>query len=526
MLKKFIIEDLNIKYFLGLIFNCLQTTLVNLSLGFVYLNLFNDSFTFKNLVVSLILLSIYFFTVIPLSGYLMEFNQSKVKNNVKLKTMYKCLKNKEDITDDQFYYHLENDCENIGGFLGWNVAVLFQALISGIVSIVFLFRYSFLMSFLILLSGTILIFFNYFTNSKLLKLNEEIRSLNVLRYEKIKEITNNLRSIKLFNIKKMILDEVDEINAKVYRKKLLLEKLNFVLSLLDTLLSECILTIVLVIYGSYLILTNKMSFNSFALLFQLSTGLSFMFNSINSLYRSVQENIISYKEINKFYDKDEIKLKNYNEYIESIEFKNVDLGYKSKTTVENIDLELNFPNDYFILGENGTGKSTILKSICHTLKPLRGKILINGNDLYEDNYDYTQKISYVPQNTYLFHDTLRNNLTFTDIKDDQLIIKTLEYVGLDYYLKNINYNLDYMIEYNDLKLSEGEKKKISIARAILKDCQIILLDEFDSNLDYGNTMNIIEKIKKDYSTIMITHNHNIVNNENIIEIKDRTVYLK
>ncbi len=135
-----------------------------------------------------------------------------------------------------------------------------------------------------------------------------------------------------------------------------------------------------------------------------------------------------------------------------------------------------------------------------------------------ENILFTNKIGYIPQNTYIFNDTLANNVLLGREISHEILLDIFSYVGLNSYLKKINYDLNYMLNIDSIGLSEGEKKRLAIARALITNPNILLIDEFDSNLDDKSMNFLVDKLSSQYSFIMVTHNNMLKNQFNNIDL--------
>lgn len=135
-----------------------------------------------------------------------------------------------------------------------------------------------------------------------------------------------------------------------------------------------------------------------------------------------------------------------------------------------------------------------------------------------ENILFTNKIGYIPQNTYIFNDTLANNVLLGREISYEILLNIFSYVGLNNYLKKINYDLNYMLNIDSIGLSEGEKKRLAIARALITNPNILLIDEFDSNLDDKSMNFLVDKLSSQYSFIMVTHNNMLKNQFNNIDL--------
>ncbi|GAA0122834.1 MAG: ATP-binding cassette domain-containing protein [Clostridium argentinense] len=163
---------------------------------------------------------------------------------------------------------------------------------------------------------------------------------------------------------------------------------------------------------------------------------------------------------------------------------------------------------YAIIGESGCGKSSLLKAITGEFDNYSGNIIINGKIKNLDTLMFYD-IAYVSQNTYLFNDTIKNNIQMSLVLSDEAVFKLMKLVKLE------DFDLNYMITENGKNLSGGQKQRIALARALARKRDIIIMDEATANLDY-TTKNFIENLILDTNSMIIMVSHNLSD-----EIKQR-----
>ena len=161
----------------------------------------------------------------------------------------------------------------------------------------------------------------------------------------------------------------------------------------------------------------------------------------------------------------------------------------------------------FIVGNSGSGKSTIIKLLLNNYEVSKGTLYINDIDINTINIENIyQHISIVHQNAPILNDTLKNNITYFKEYSDNQITEVIEKAGLKDFVNALPEDLNTVINENGNNISGGEKQRISIARALLKDADLLIYDEPTSNLDH-TTAKEIESIllNIDKTCFMITH---------------------
>ena len=214
-----------------------------------------------------------------------------------------------------------------------------------------------------------------------------------------------------------------------------------------------------------------------------------------------------------------------------IEFKNVSFKYDNednktkKPTLNSVSLKILGGKMTSIVGHSGAGKSTILNLIPRFYDINSGDILIDNQSVYKSKISSLRKnISLVSQDTTLFDDTIRNNIAYANLEASQKEIEeAANYSFASEFIEKLPNKYETIIGENGTRLSGGEKQRLSIARAMLKKSQIILLDEATSSLDAETENKIQDAINfltKDKTTIVIAHRLSTILNSDKIYVID------
>jgi ABC-type multidrug transport system fused ATPase/permease subunit len=192
----------------------------------------------------------------------------------------------------------------------------------------------------------------------------------------------------------------------------------------------------------------------------------------------------------------------------SIEVKGVSFSYTDKSTLRNISFTVRRGQKVGVVGPTGSGKSTIFKLMLKLDEGYTGDILVDGDPLRDiDRHSYIERIAVVPQETEVFNATLRDNIEITSAcKQD--IIQAVEMANLSELVARLPEGIDTLIGEKGVKLSGGEKQRLSIARAFYKCPDILFLDEPTSQLDANSELRIqdsLRKVFKDVTAIVIAH---------------------
>ncbi len=200
--------------------------------------------------------------------------------------------------------------------------------------------------------------------------------------------------------------------------------------------------------------------------------------------------------------------------IKNLQYKNVSFKHQtaSQNAITNISFNVNIGETVAFVGPSGSGKTTLMKLLVGLYRPQEGSILYNGMDENSINFeDLRNQIGFVTQDTQLFSGTIKENLMFVkpDAKEDDLI-EALNKASCQRLLSRAENGLDTMIGEGGLKLSGGEKQRLSIARALLRDPHLLIFDEATSSLDSITEEEITSTIRdislqRNQITILIAH---------------------
>lgn len=219
---------------------------------------------------------------------------------------------------------------------------------------------------------------------------------------------------------------------------------------------------------------------------------------------------------NNIYKNDKGEKINFNK---SIILKNINFRYPEtqKNVLKNLNLEIKKNQIIGIAGSSGSGKTTLIDIIMGLLKPDKGSLIVDGKKCKDSQLkNWSKKIGYVPQGTYLIDDTIEKNIAFgvSDNSIDKIrLISSAKDAQLHNFIMTLPKKYKTKISERGSNLSEGQKQRISIARALYFNPKILILDEATSSLDYKTEKNFINsllKIKKKKTIIMIAHRYSVL----------------
>ena len=344
------------------------------------------------------------------------------------------------------------------------------------------------------------------------------------------EVFKNHKLVKIFQQENYERDRA-EINIRALMEKSKKIAIVFVRAspIMETLTG--IMIAALIFYSGKLIVSNELGINNF---FSFLAAMMLAYQPVRSLATlniAVNQGLVAAKRVLPIIDNKNKIIENENDKILNltkgdIKFVDVNFGYNEdqSQTLQSINLNLSGGKMTSLVGHSGAGKSTILNLIPRFYDPNSGDILIDDQSIYHSTISSLRKnISLVTQDTTLFDDTIKNNIAYANLNASDEEIKEVAKLSFAHdFINNLPNKYDTLIGENGVRLSGGEKQRLSIARAMLKKSQIILLDEATSSLD-AETENKIQKaityLTKNRTTIVIAHRlSTILNSDNIYVI--------
>lgn len=497
-----------------------------------------DSDKFLIITISSISLIIVMFLTEYIDGLVMS---SYIKNTVNyLRTdIFSKIINK-DIKDfsldnsGKYISILYNDIKIIEDNFFNNLFQVISCFISFIISLVVLFS----------ISPTIVIFISIFgvlgfiipnALSKKLVIQKNEYSQNL---EQVTSITKDLFSgfevIKGFNISNKINEifKTASTNVETSKKKY---------SILESIIRGFSLSFSVTIYlgvlllGGYLMYKKSITVGTAIIIIQLSTHIvgpvKLSISLINQI-RSVAMIADKIEEIleDTHDDFENTKLENFSK---SICVENLNFSYtEERKALDNINLTFDKNKKYAIVGESGSGKSTLIKLLMRYYNDYDGKILIDNSNLKNIySCDLYKNMSMIQQNVFMFDDSIKENIRLYSNHDDKDILNACERSGLSKLINKLPHGINSLVGENGNKLSGGEKQRIAIARALINNTQILILDESTSALDNETAYNLESSLLnlEDLTLITVTHKliKNILNNyDEIIVMKNGKVIEK
>ncbi len=400
------------------------------------------------------------------------------------------------------------------------VSAFISILFSSVVGIGFLIWYSITKSWLLIpvfLIGVVILGTLTGTLSKKIKTLQ--RSINKETNQISGVITESLRNIELVKSLGLTFPEIRRMNLQtesIYKLEMAkverMRTLSFLQSITLNVLQQSILFILL-----WLIFRNVLSTGELIAMQFISTSIFGPLQNLGSIiiqYREVDASLNNFQTLmNKPIDKrpeNPVEI----DALQSIRFKNVTFKHKKAAynAIDGISFDVKIGQTIAFVGPSGSGKSTLIKLLVGLYQPIDGQIMFN--DVPSDKIRYNplrRQMGFVTQDTQLFAGTIKDNLLFvkTDATDDE-IMSALEKASASQLIAKADKGINTVLGENGMKLSGGEKQRISIARALLRKPRLLIFDEATSALDsltekdITNTIQAISKNQEQIS-ILIAH---------------------
>ncbi len=429
---------------------------------------------------------------------------------------------------------LYNDIKLIEDNFLNNIFLVISSLLSFLISLCALFYISPYIVIFISIFGVLgFIIPNALSKKLVIEKNEYSKNL-----EEITSVTKDLFSgfevIKGFNISK-------KINKIFVNNSLNVENSKRKCSILEAIIKGFSLAFSVTIYlgvlilGGYLMYKKSISVGTAIIIIQLSTHIVGPVKTSISLINQIKSVSLIGKKVedilnvnNESEESEEIK-----SFRNCIDIKDLNFSYtKERNALKNINLKFERNKKYAIVGESGCGKSTLIKLIMRYYNEYEGKITIDNKDLNKIySSDLYKTISMIQQNVFMFDDSIKENIRLFSNYSDESVIESCKRSGIMGLINRLEDGINSLVGENGNKLSGGEKQRIAIARALINETKILILDESTSALDNETAYSLEKSLLNLENLTMIVVTHKLIKNlltnyDEIIVMKDGMVIEK
>ncbi|WP_330677267.1 ABC transporter ATP-binding protein [Paeniclostridium hominis] len=432
-----------------------------------------------------------------------------------------------------------SDTNKIGSMVAWGLVDLFWSItyVLGVFIAMFMLNAK-LAIYVIAIVPFIAILTVYFQN-KILNVNRDVRKINSKITGAFNEgITGSITS-KTLVIEDKNLKDFSKITDKMYKTSIRATKLNAIYMPIILFFSSLAVAFVLD-RGGNLVINDLMEIGTLSAFISYAISI---FEPIQQLAKNISEFIATQANIERVFgllertpdivDSEEVikkygdsfnpKKENWEEIKGDIEFKDVYFKYPDgdEYIYENFNLKIPAGTTLALVGETGSGKSTLVNLACRFFEPTKGKVLIDGKDYRERSQLWLHNnIGYVLQNPHLFSGTIKENIRYGKLDaTDEEVENAAKIVSAHKIIMNMEKGYDSQVGEGGSNLSTGEKQLISFARAVLANPRIFVLDEATSSIDTETEQiiqNAISHLLKDRTSFLVAHRLSTIRKADII----------
>lgn len=427
----------------------------------------------------------------------------------------------EDQRSGELLLKLQKARSDVQSLIASFVGVIFLTLIGMIFVVSYAFTVNWIIGFVYFLIIPIVGSAQFYLSRKIKSAQKQIITETASLAGSTTETLRNVELVKSLGLEEQESKRLNDVNEKILELELKKIKLIRMLSFIQGTMINTIRSALLLLM-MWLIFRQTISFGQF---FSLYIYLFFIFGPLGDLgtiANAYQETRASMEKLQQILDTPSQKrpvnptvLKT----LDSITFENVGFTYKSADnnslppSINNLSLTIHKGETVAFVGPSGAGKTTIVKILLGLYEPSSGKLLLDDIDSTKIDFDLLRRrIGYVSQDTQLFAGTIRENLLFVNpIASDEKCIEALKNASASAIIERGGKGLDTKIGEGGIKISGGERQRLAIARAILRDPDIIIFDEATSSLDsltekeITATIKDIVRTRPNLMTIMIAH---------------------
>jgi ABC-type multidrug transport system fused ATPase/permease subunit len=393
-----------------------------------------------------------------------------------------------------------------------NLIFLFNEILVLFLIIVLLFFYSPLTTLAVVIIFSFLFFFIYSNTKK--KLVELSKTKIYHEARQIKTLNESFRLImysKVLSIEDFFIKQFLEHNKKVHNISKKLTLIEYVPNLI-TEVSVVLLIIILMLFINYQNYNFK-EFISLIIIFVLAALR--LRPSIGKIINCFQKIKYGKESLNVYFEN---VLNNINGYYSStikqkleknLEIRNLNFSYGDKKIFNDFNLIINKGDFVGISGKTGSGKSTLINLIIGLLKPESGTFFLDDKDINNQNLYQLIKVGFVPQEIFLIDDTIAENILLLEEYDEKKLNEVIKLSGVGEFLSGLPNGKDTLVGENGVFLSGGQKQRIGLARSLVRNPDLLILDEATNALDFKIQMQIYKNLKETkVTTLIISHQIN------------------
>ena len=426
---------------------------------------------------------------------------------------------------------MQNDTSSIGDILSWNLSNILWSVFDLVFALVTMYSINWKLSILVSLSVPLMAIFIPIIEKKLLVAHREARHEYSAFVGWLSEGISGAKTIKTLAMESQVQKEAGDILENIKGKRLKAEKINAFFEPVVSMASSLMIALLLVagFYFSSFIGLEEATLAATLVLFIGFTqdiysplqGLSSTFSEfmatqagaekIIQLLESKSDIVDSKEAIEKYGELLNPKEENYESIKGDIVYKDIHFSYKTGPEVlHGLNLTIKEGKSLAIVGETGSGKSTLVNLLCRFYEPTSGSIIVSGKDYREFTLGYLRsKIGYVQQTPFVFSASFKDNIAYGSPNATmEQIENAAKVVGIDSFIRSQKNGYDTVLDGGGDMLSQGQKQLISFARALVRDPEILILDEATSSIDTETEKEVqsaLLRLLKGRTSILIAH---------------------
>ncbi|WP_300385677.1 ABC transporter ATP-binding protein [Clostridium sp.] len=442
----------------------------------------------------------------------------------------------DDMNTGELMSRIGEDVENIWQTIGFGLRLFIENIIYFVVSTVILFALNFKLALACFIIMVPIGFIGMKLEAKFGKSYEEISDQTAKINTTAQENIAGVRLVKAFSREKYEINKFLKMNKTYYDLNMKQGKIiGDYFPPIEFLTN--ISLVIMIVFGGFLVMKEEITIGVLVAFSGYIWNLIWPMRMLGELIDLLSRNNASAKKIFKIMDREpEIKSKKEcykNDVIKGdITFDNVSFKYKDEFVLKNINLDIKAGSTVAIMGTTGSGKSTLINLIGRYYDLSNGSIKIDNVDVKDYDLDFLREnMSIVPQDTFLFSDSIINNIKFSNDNADNEEVKKAasEACALDF-VEELEAGLYTEIGERGIGLSGGQKQRISITRALVRNAKILILDDSTSALDMETEHRLLKNLSKrenPSTTFIIAHRISAVKNADLIiylengEIKEK-----
>lgn len=482
------------------------------SLIIKYLTLNDAKMTYSCLIMFLIVYILYNLSLYinyKIYGFNMNYCYDKMTKKVLNKLIGVDNNFTRYISKGRIMNSINSDIINIGD-MNEEISELLTGIIQIIAVLIIVAYYNVYLSLILIVFSIIYIIISNKTDRKVNYYHNKVQIQDDKYSSLLTQITSGLQEIKTFNMLPKLLIKLKNIQNR-FSKYYSLKRNYSVIRDNDVKVINYVFRYLLYLFLIYLMAIGKADVSVLVLIASYHQYLITYIDDFISSTSKIREVNTAVNRVNDIldYNSHNVKVGNLDtkDIYGMVEFKDVSLKIKNKEILHNINLKIDHNEVIAIVGEAGSGKTMLLNLILRLFEPTSGKILLDNTNILDFSNDtYSSLISIVNQKPFIFNMSIRKNLDFVD-KNIEHQIEACKKAGIHDFIETLPDGYNTILRENGSNISGGQKQMISIARTILSESEVILLDDITTSLDPDTAKlvpRLINELKKDHTIIMVT----------------------